>query len=311
MDIISLGMNKNNIKAEVSDTWLRAFVAATRSGSFSAAAHALGVGQSAVTHSVARLENALGIRLFIRTPSGIVPTAAGANLFERISQLFVDIDRAVELARPNQGDPTVTLSVSTSLATYWLMPRLVEYKREHPHVHLRVITRDTDTSIGNDDADLWIPLGNVDRPDLVSTRFCDEEIVAVASPAVAQPIIENGIKSMATANLVNLEQRFSARFSWQMWFDNHEIVSSDPNMVYQSNDYSLVLQAAVDGEGIALGWTHLVADLLAEGKLMRIGGTIRTQNPFQVMYRKGLALNDSVASVLEWITKEGHRTLGD
>ena len=96
-----------------------------------------------------------------------------------------------------------------------------------------------------------------------------------------------------------------------MWFDNHEIVSPDPNMVYQSNDYSLVLQAAVDGEGVALGWTHLVADLLAEGKLMRIGGTIRTQNPFQVMYRKGLALNDSVASVLEWITKEGHRTLGD
>ena len=136
-------MNKNNIKAEVSDTWLRAFVAATRSGSFSAAAHALGVGQSAVTHSVARLENALGIRLFIRTPSGIVPTAAGANLFERISQLFVDIDRAVELARPNQGDPTVTLSVSTSLATYWLMPRLVEYKRDHPHVHLRVTSCET------------------------------------------------------------------------------------------------------------------------------------------------------------------------
>lgn len=309
MDIISNDMNKTNIKAEVSDTWLRAFIAATRCGSFSAAANSLGVGQSAITHSVARLEKALGVRLFIRTSEGILPTASGASLFERVSQPFVEIDKAVDLARPNQDDPIVTLSVSTSLATFWLMPRLAKYKREHPAVHLRIITRDTDSSVGNDDADLWIPLGNVDRPDLVATRFCDEEVGAVAAPAVAEQFNENGLESLSKARLINLEQRFSARFSWQMWFEHNNIEVANLDMAYESNDYSLVLQAAVDGEGVAIGWTHLVADLLNAGKLVRIGGTIRTQNPFQILYRKGLSLNEASSSVLAWITKQGHETL--
>ena len=302
-------MNKTNIKAEVSDTWLRAFIAATKCGSFSAAAGSLGVGQSAITHSVARLEKALGVRLFVRTSEGIVPTASGASLFERISQPFVEIDKAVDLARPNQDDPIVTLSVSTSLATFWLMQRLSKYKREHPAVHLRIITRDTDASVGNDDADLWIPLGNVDRHDLVATRLCDEEVGAVAAPAIAEQINKKGIESLAKARLINLEQRFSARFSWQMWFDHHKIEVANLDMAYESNDYSLVLQAAVDGEGVAIGWTHLISNLLAEGKLARIGETIRTQNPFQILYRKGLPLSEASASVLTWLTKQGRETL--
>lgn len=309
MDIISADMNKTNIKAEVSDTWLRAFVAATRCGSFSAAANHLGVGQSAITHSVARLEKALGVRLFIRTSDGILPTAQGASLFERIAQPYVEIDKAVDLARPNQDDPSVTLSVSTSLATYWLMRRLAKYKREHPSVHLRIITRDTDASVGIDDADLWIPLGNVDRADLVATRFCDEEVGAVAAPDIAEQINRDGLHSISKARLINLEQRFSARFSWQMWFDHYDFEGDNLDIAYESNDYSLVLQAAIDGEGVAIGWTHLVADLLNDGKLVRVGGTIRTHNPFQILYRKGLPLSEATASVLDWMTKQGQETL--
>ncbi|MDG1412213.1 MAG: LysR substrate-binding domain-containing protein [Acidimicrobiales bacterium] len=78
----------------------------------------------------------------------------------------------------------VTLSVSTSLATYWLAPRLSEFERAHPNVPLRVITTDSDDRVGRDDADLWIPLGPVTDPQLQSVDFCIEKLIPVATPAL-------------------------------------------------------------------------------------------------------------------------------
>jgi DNA-binding transcriptional LysR family regulator len=102
-------------------------------------------------------------------PREVQPTAKGRALHDRISAAFDRIDHAVAAA--SAPDAGVTISVSASLATHWLLPRLPEFKRRHPEVELRVIATDRDRSAGRDDAHLWIPLGTVTSDELVATEF--------------------------------------------------------------------------------------------------------------------------------------------
>ena len=208
---------------EISDSGLRAFDATARLGSFTGAAARLGVGQPAVSHAVARLERAVGSLLFERTGSGVSLTAIGRILHQRVSAGFDQIDLAVGAAIA--GDATVTISVSASLATHWLLPRLPEFKRLHPTVELRVITTDTDRTVGQDDAHLWIPLGIVDRDDLEATTFCVEEVAPVAAPSVAATLRYGDLAALGAAPLLHLEERYTHRFDWPRWFRAHGMVA--------------------------------------------------------------------------------------
>ncbi len=272
----------------VSDRWLRTFVAVAESGSFTAAARRLGVGQPATSHAVARLESALGAQLLERSTRGLTLTAAGRILYRRLTAALTEIDDAVESVRRLGSDDVVSLSVSTSLASFWLLPRLPDFKRRHPDIDLRVITTDSDDTVGFDDADLWIPLGLEHPGHLEATLFRVERIVPVAAPAVAAELAVHGHPDPARlldAPLIHLEERYRPRYNWERWFDDHGVMITTPPGGYRSNDYSLVLQAALDGQGIALGWEHIVKTLLDDGRLVALAGPIETDQPFPILQR--------------------------
>jgi len=170
----------------VSDRWLRIFVAVVDNGSFTAAARRLDIGQPAVSHAVAKLEDALGTRLLERTSRALEVTHTGRLLHSRLAAAFDEVDEAVVAASPGSSSTgVVTLSVSTSLAGWWLLPRLPEFKQRRPEIDLRVITTDSDDLVGSDDADIWIPLGLTSMRGLESTPFRAQELVPVASPGLA------------------------------------------------------------------------------------------------------------------------------
>lgn len=288
-----------------------------RAGTFTAAARDLGVGQPAVSHAVARLEQELGVRLFERSSRHHALTIEGERLIRPLESAFARIDRAVESARTPRGR-VVNLSVSTSLAYFWLLPRLPDFKRRHPSVELRVITTDSDDQVGRDDADLWIPLGLGPFPGLESSVFRPERVVPVASPELARGLPGFGAdhtttggdartpwtvppEALAAAPLLHLEERYRSRYDWWKWFARHEIEVSGVLPGYRSNDYSLVLQAALEGQGVAMGWLHIVTRLLDDRRLIALGEPIDTGQPFPILHRAGVELRPDAEDLLAWL----------
>jgi DNA-binding transcriptional LysR family regulator len=276
-------------------------VAVASAGSFTGAALALGLGQSAVSHAVARLERSLGVELFERRRDGVVPTAAGQALVDRVTPALAEIDAAVDAAMQSPADGTVTLSVSTSLAAYWLTPRLPEFKLAHPDIELRVLTTDTDREVGRDDADLWIPLGPVDDPSLDSVPFCAERLIPVAAPELAASLEATDPVSLRSAPLLHLEERYRSRFDWQRWFEHHGIGVEGGLPGDRSNDYSLVLLGALAGTGVALGWEHIVRELLDEGRLVAVGPAVETGVAFPLLARRHRPLAPAAQTLRVWL----------
>ena len=276
-------------------------VAVASAGSFTGAALALGLGQSAVSHAVARLERSLGVELFERRRDGVVPTAAGQALVDRVTPALAEIDAAVDAAMQSPADGTVTLSVSTSLAAYWLTPRLPEFKLAHPDIELRVLTTDTDREVGRDDADLWIPLGPVDDPSLDSVPFCAERLIPVAAPELAASLEATDPVSLRSAPLLHLEERYRSKFDWQRWFEHHGIGVEGGLPGDRSNDYSLVLLGALAGTGVALGWEHIVRELLDEGRLVAVGPAVETGVAFPLLARRNRPLAPAAQTLRAWL----------
>lgn len=287
---------------DVPDRWLRTFNQVGLTGSFTEAAELLGVSQPAVSHTIRQLEKALGAAVFLRAKGGVQLTNAGTLLFAGTRPAFEQLDDAVTTARQNVGnDMSVALSVSTSLATYWLMPRLHLFKADHPEIDLRVITNDTDRGVGHDDADLWIPLGLGPWPQLQSWDLFGELVYPVASPDYVEDL--NLTSALDSPSHIHLEERYTPRFSWASWAS--ETNSADRTQRGpSSNDYSLVIQSAIDGQGVALGWHHIVGPLIADGLLVRVGTTqVETDAAFPVLAKRG-PLRPAARQMLFWLLSE-------
>lgn len=292
-----------------SDRWLRVFVVAARAPSFTVAADRLGITQSAVSHAVRRLESSLDVELFHRDRSGAVVTDAGELLADQASSGFDLIDRGLDVLRAESAAQSIlTVSVSTSLATHWLLPRLADFKKLYPHVDLRCLTSDTDRMVGHDGADLWIPLGHGPWPGFHSVDFRAEELYPIASPEL---LAREGLKvddlredqrRLLALPMLHLEERYNPRFDWMAWFEHLGVEAPRKIPGVISNDYSLILQAALDGQGVALGWNHIVQGLVADGRLRRLSDrSITTDEPFVILSRNELAEDTDAALFRSWL----------
>lgn len=281
------------------------FVMAASTGSLTAAAKRLGMGQPAASHAISRLEDALGARLLDRDTTGVLTTPAGEALLSRIRPAFAQIDEAIAATRAARDDvTTVGLSVSTSLASWWLLPRLADFKRANPQVALRLVTADADVDVDIGSLDLWIPLGLIDRADLDSVVLCEERLVPVASPELAATLETTRPEGLLTAPLLHLEERYEPRFDWYRWFDQHGVDTPTRLPGDRSTDYSLVLQAALDGQGVALGWNHIVADLVADEQLVALADPIVTNTPFTILSSNRRPLSAGASELRRWLVAQ-------
>lgn len=286
------------------DRPLRVFACAAAHGSFTAAAKSLGTSQPAVSHAVQRLEAELGHLLLERKRTGVVPTERGAQLLAAIEPAYSAVDRAIAATRLVGEDPVVSISVSTSLATWWLLPRLPDFKQAHEGVELRIVTTDSDHHVDLDALDLWIPLGPLQRPDLVQTQMCEETLVPVGAPDVAAAFASPDPADLAHAPLLHLEERYRPRFDWHAWFASQHADVPAKLSGDRSTDYSLVLHAALAGQGVALGWLHLVEDMIDDGRLVAMGPPTTTDQPFVVAHQAGRPLRPGAAAFRDWIVAQ-------
>ncbi len=279
------------------------FEAAARLKSFSRAADELGVTQPAVSQAVRRVEAAIGARLFQRRHCAITLTEAGERLYQDVADGFARIlVTARQIGRAARPDH-VTLLVSTAFATWWMVPRLAEFRARHPNVDLRLETLDKDLDIAAEATSLAVRRGSGRWPGYASALIAPERLVAVASPAfLARHCAVVKVSDLPTLPLIHLDEPHRYRPGWSEYFAHFGIGFRDLGEGLRLNDYALVLQAAMAGEGVALGWQHVCERPIAQGLLQAVGRwSWETGEGFHLVWSESEAISPHTALIRDWI----------
>ncbi|HHZ08974.1 MAG TPA: LysR family transcriptional regulator [Rhizobiales bacterium] len=280
------------------------FEAAGRLASFTAAGRELGMSQAAVSYAVRGLEDQLGVPLFHRRHRQVRLTEAGTRFFADVSLGLSHIRKSAEDLRQLAVGSHVTLSASTAFASFWMMPRLQQFREELPGVDLRIQTADRDLDIVAEGIPLGIRGGDPqDWPTYEALPLAPEEIFPVAGAGYAARFgLPRTVADLASHRLIHLEEPFREAANWDDWFRSagHSFAVAGTGL--RINDYALVIQAAMEGQGIAIGWRHLVERLLASGLLVRVTDHVMTTGKgFYVVWPKEGRLSDNARRVRDWL----------
>lgn len=250
-------------------TTLRAFEAAARHLSFSRAAAELNVQPPAVSRQVADLEAALGVSLFRRTKPRLTLTPAGQVFFAHVSSGFEDIMRGAAAVQSRAPRRPLTVNVSIGIASCWLMARLGSFHALHPDIELQLVTRDTNEDFVTDEADAVVLFSEREPPGVHSRIIFGEELIAVAAPDFLDRASSLTPSDLLATPLLRLRSRDYAR-DWDTWFRAAGLSAPAPNPALAHNSFIVYLQAALNGEGIALSWRILTDDLMRAGRLVQV-----------------------------------------
>ena len=279
------------------------FEAAARLGSFTRAAQELNVQQPAVSAAIKQMETSLGVLLFHRSHRKVELTKAGERLFADVS---IGLDHILSSARGifqrSQNDH-VTLSVSTAFAYYWMVPKLEELHIRHPEVDLRLQTSDREPDIDAEGISLAIRRGDGNWPGVHSALIAPEIIYPIASPQVMHASVNlKTVANLLHERLIHLEEPVRERPSWTQWFAYHGVKEREPKAGLRLNDYALVLQAAMAGEGIAFGWKHVTSRLIEKGLLVaRPEWSWHTGKGFYLVWSRDTPLIPQAQQVRDWM----------
>lgn len=278
--------------------------------SFTKSAKELGVSQPAVSLAMRQLEASIGHKLFHRNHRHISLTAEGEQLYTEVS---IGLGRILKTAMEiNRKSPPalVTLSVSTAFANYWIMPRLSRLHNDHPTIDLRLQVVDKDSDLENENVSLGIRRGKGGWKGYQSTPLAGEAIIPVASRAyVDQYGRPDSIEALSKHQFIHLEEPFRPRPKWRDWFAAFDIDYVDNGEGLRLNDYALVIQAAMAGEGIALGWRHIVDSLIENGLLVAvIPECWQSGEEFHLIWSSSTTLSGYAEQVRDWIINEARST---
>ena len=285
---------------------LFAFEAAARHMSFTRAAAELNVTQAAVSYAVRQLETALEVSLFHRHHRRIELTEAGERFYNDVSIGLTHIRRSADAISRLRHDRHVTLSVSTAFAAYWMVPRLADFRATYPDIEIRLQTTDKDIDLMTEGTSLGVRRGSGTWPGYDSAWLADEAIIPVASPAylASRPPITTG-EDLLGHDLIHLDEPFRQRPTWTDWLASVDVSYRDVDDGLRLNDYSLVIQAALAGQGVALGWMHIVERLVSQRLLqVPLDAPYREVDGFYLIWPAGRTLTDEAETVRDWLLPE-------
>ncbi|MEQ8481036.1 MAG: LysR substrate-binding domain-containing protein [Hoeflea sp.] len=286
------------------------FEAAGRHMSFTRAARELAMTQAAVSYAIRSLETQLGAPLFQRAHRAVHLTEAGRRFHADVTLGLSHIRKSAEDIRDRGKAASVTLAASTAFASFWMLPRLHRLRDDLPDIDLRIQTADRDLDIRTEAIELGIRGGRPeDWPDYESALIAPEIIEAVTSTAYLERHGEpESVAHLTQHRLIHLEEPFRVACDWRQWFLSAGVNGATANRGLAINDYVLVIQAVMEGQGIALAWRHLTGRLIASGLLHRVTQhSLVTGAAFHVIWPKGRTLTPQTSRVLEWLTAEGRK----
>lgn len=251
---------------------LAAFATIAAERSFTRAAAKLGVSQSALSHTIRKLEQRLELQLLARTTKSVAPTAAGAELLKDLGPALDQINRALDSARRNRHQPAgrLRLIMSRSAAAMVLLPRLAAFAEAYPDIVLDVVTATGPIDLVAGEFDAGIQLGEYIQKDMIAVRVTSElRLAVVGSPLYfASRHIPQTPKDLGDHRCITLRLA-GGPYRWEFEKGRKSITISvnGPLIVDETH---LVIQAALAGVGVGLAFEEQVADDIAEGRLIRV-----------------------------------------
>ncbi|QPF91333.1 transcriptional regulator GcvA [Bradyrhizobium commune] len=245
---------------------LRAFEAAARHLSFTLAAAELNVTQTAISHQIRRLEEELGIRLFIRQNRALALTAEARDYLPGVRAAFNDLRLATDRLLRKDDDKVLTVSTIASLAAKWLLPRLTDFQEANPGIDVRITTSTSLVDFQRDNVDAAIRYGRGQWRDLRADWLMADELFPVCSPSLLR-----GDEPLRTpADLKgHVLLHTNSGDDWRLWLTAAGLptgISQQPGLTFDMT--FMTVQAAIDGMGVAMGRTTYVQDDIAKGRLV-------------------------------------------
>lgn len=287
---------------------LRAFEAAARHLSFTRAAEELNVTQAAISHQVKALEERLGAPLFRRFNRALMLTDEGQTLFPTVRDALDTLaDAADRLSARNTSGP-LTVSTLPSFAVKWLVPRISRFQDRHPDIDLRIAASEKLVDFARDGIDVGVRFGAGRWSGLRSDLLTEEEVTPMCSPALA-PRLNRPIDLSHVTLLHEETMPLSGFPDWAAWLAAAGVKEVDPSHGPRFSHTHLVLQAAIDGRGVALGQVVLAADDLATGRLVApFPLTLPTGYAHYVVCPPVAADRPKIKVFREWVIEEmAHR----
>lgn len=295
---------------------LATFEAAARLSSFTLAAAELGVTQAAVSRQIKGLEEDMNVRLFLRANRRVVLTTAGAALSANVSAAFGSMAEMIETIRQPRETNTVTLGASLAFSHFWILPRLNGFRAAHPGVRLKLISDDNISDLRRDRLDVGIRYGKPPFADGRSVASLPEDAFPVCSPALLDKhsmtpeIADLSRLPLIVADVVNPNW-----LTWRSWAQGMGLGPGIGRASDQSgmrfNHYIDAIQAAVNGEGVVLGWAALLKGHLEERRLVRLGaGSYSLGEHYHVLVPMGRNVSAATELFLAWIAQAFHSAAG-
>lgn len=280
-------------------TTLLAFETVARRRSFALAAGELSLTASAVSHQIARLEDFLDVKLFDRTPKGVRLSPAGEAYLRRVAAALGAIGAATEDVRQGVRN-SLYVHASPSFASLWLMPRLAHFAHANPDVSLFLSASPSHSDFAHGQADLDIRYGTPQWPGLVVQPVFKENILPLASPALA---VHYPLRDPAELLRTPLIQSTVSVVQWADWLGARGVKPAPDRFALRFDRAQLALDAAVQGLGVALESTTIAASHIAEGRLVPLfdpSWAITVQGHF-VVYPARHAKRPEVEAFVHWL----------
>jgi len=286
---------------------VRAFEAAARHESFTRAAEELCVTQGAVSHQVKALETELAIKLFNRERQRLIITEAGREYLNVVRDALDRIAVGTERLLQRQSGGVLTVSTSPDFAAKWLVHRLGHFAEAHADIDLRVSATLHHVDFAREEVDLAVRHGDGNWPGLETVRLSAEQLFAVCSPKLlsGRRRLEK-VADVLKFPLIHLD----SRADWTKWLQGLGVDDADVSHGPVLNRASMVIDAAINGQGIALARTTLAAWDLIHGRLVRpFPDSMPVARTYWIVCPKATATFPKIATFREWLLTEASSDL--
>jgi LysR family glycine cleavage system transcriptional activator len=291
---------------------LRAFEAAARHLSFTKAAEELFVTQAAVSHQIKALEAALDVQLFRRFNRRLMLTDAGQAYLPPLREALDGIAAATDRLRAAEQTGSLKVSVLPSFAAKWLLPRLSRFRDRHPDIDVLVSASNALVDFAREEVDIAIRYGFGSYPGLQVDFLMGDRIFPVCSPR----LLESGPPLQVPSDLRHhtllhdADALATESESWRIWLEAAGISGVDPSRGPGFSDSSMLLQAAIDGQGVALGrWALAALDLDAGRLVQPFGPSIPSNLNYFVVTPRAAGVRPKVHLFHDWLLEEAAESL--
>ncbi len=285
---------------------LVAFEAVARHLSVTRAGEELRISREAVSRHIRVLEEHLGVKLFDRLHRAVALTPPGQKFQAVVLESLQNIASITgAIARPDSASK-ITVSATIAISSFWLTPRLPKFRAKHPDIEIHVAISDQPHDLQSGEIDVGLRYGDGNWPGLNAIHLFNIDSFPVCSPAYlakAPPLNQPADFLMHT--LVNLDGSTHEAEDWRWWLKEQNVRVPESFNMLGLDSYDNVIQLAVKGEGVALGFSGIVDEFLADGRLVRpIAAKLSRNHAVYALTRSTTSPSSAVQDFVDWIVEE-------